>query len=228
MELALNDAIRQVRTRLDELSAEETDMMLSSADDRNLETTIEELMPEAIKSVHLSAPLSLLRGKTIDNGEHLLDAIIVKQDESDSSVLVIDFRGTSEEILRLISANIMNNKVTVFEAYSEDSIWGKMQQNKYLRGTPAHPFLIETSESKGYSPVYRYYSLPTKDTLEDIAYKLTYFPAPEKSPDNKKYFISDKLYLSVVNYLTGLVLQTYEKTELAQIYFTRATDAMQQ
>lgn len=227
MELALNDAIRQVRTRLDELSAEETDMMLSSADDRNLETTIEELMPEAIKSVHLSAPLSLLRGKTIDNSEHLLDAIIVKQDEADSSVLVIDFRGTSEEILRLISANIMNNKVTVFEAYSEDSIWGKMQQNKYLRGTPAHPFIIETSESEGYSPVYRYYSLPTKDAIADIAYKLTYFPAPEKSADNK-YFISDKLYLSVVNYLTGLVLQTYEKTELAQIYFTRATDAMQQ
>ena len=70
MELALNDAIRQVRARLDELSAEETDMMLSSADDRNLETTIEELMPEAIKSVHLSAPLSLLRGVTIDNKEH--------------------------------------------------------------------------------------------------------------------------------------------------------------
>lgn len=227
MELALNDAIRQVRTRLDELSAEETDMMLSSADDRNLETTIEELMPEAIKSVHLSAPLSLLRGITIDNKEHTLEGIVIKQDAADRSVLVLDFRGTSAEILRLISANIMNNKVTVFEAYSEDSILGKMQQNKYLRGTPTHPFIIETSESEGYSPVYRYYSLPTNNNLEDITYKLTYFPAPEKSADNK-YFISDKLYLSVVNYLTGLVLQTYEKTELAQIYFTRATDAMQQ
>ena len=62
MNLYISEAIAFVRARLDEMAQVDSDMVVDIVDDRNLNLTVENLLPEAIEDVHLAAPASLLEG----------------------------------------------------------------------------------------------------------------------------------------------------------------------
>lgn len=227
--IALADLIKQVRIRLDEEPAFPSDIMLvgGSVDDRNLDATIESLAVEAISSVHLIAPSFLLDGVLIDESGQSSGQPTVEVDGK--GVADIQFSTSNNvDILRLVYFQGGDSDVACYIAYPENSMWGKAQKNKYLRGSKEHPFLIEMKDSKMEAAHYKYY---TTKKGNDFDWKLCYFPKPKKeviTGTTYGFHISHKLELAVINYLTGLVLQTYEKNDAAQIYFTRAKDAMEQ
>lgn len=218
-----------VRARLDEIAAlpEASDMLGSADDSKNINALVEALLPEAVETVHLVAPAVLMEGIEIAYGE---------DDESpkptseviDEGVLDIDFSEmTDTAVLRLAYFKCDDSDVTLDTTFAENSPQGRLQLNKYLRGTPEHPIIIEMADSKDCLPHYKYYTttLPT----DDLKYILCYFPKQYGATEDTEgtttryyYNVSSKLYFQVLSQLTGLVLQTYGQAESAQAFFAKA------
>ena len=64
MKLYLSNAIEFVRSRMDELSYSNDDMIVPADDDRNFDNTVEKLLPEAAEYTYLAAPVSSVSPST--------------------------------------------------------------------------------------------------------------------------------------------------------------------
>jgi hypothetical protein len=202
MNLFVNaDAIPFVRARFDEIAADSSDNLASSApDDRNLDNTIGLLLPEAIASVHLEAPYHTMEGKDAES-----PTIIIK-----GKVAEITLPGA----LRLVSLKASDSSVTLTSVIPEASPEGRMQLNEYLRGTPDRPGLVLMQDSTKETPHLKYYS--TSGTLDQeqkdaATFDIKVFPVPSltEAEGDGYYFISSKLKNAVLNRLTGMVLEVY-------------------
>lgn len=213
MYLSVDSAINFVRTHLDEIVSTAPDMLGSGElDDRNLETTVSRLMEEAIVYVHLQCLPELLEGISIPSGSSP-EAVV------EGEVLDIDFSEKDIKILRLVSFKESSSKVLITSAVHEDSTSGKLQQNKYLRGTDKDPILVYQRDSKDLKPHYKYYT--TKQA--EPSFSMLYFPYPELDSNNG-YFISAKLMSATLNHLMGLVAQSYYLNEQANLYFAKVKE----
>lgn len=213
MYLSLTTAKEFVRSRIDELSQVESDMLIDNVDDRNLDFTVEKNLPEAITYVHLYAIPTKLEGKSLD--ESAFEDMSVSD-----GVIDINFKDKSIGVLRLVSFLSGDSSVVVTEAIDEDSPLGRMQLNKHIRGREDDPVLVLQHDSVDYQPHYRYYT-----TGEDEpTFKLIYFPVPSLETDG--YYVSSKLYEATLNYLTGMVMVNYSQPSVAEYFFTKANEYM--
>lgn len=212
MYLTLADTIRFVRSRLDELAANDSDMLTDIVDDRNLETTVKEHILEAITYVHLAAPVVLVEGKTITDKD--IDKYVSYDGE------VIDINWKDGDMLRLTGFKSKDSQIVLTSAVFEDSPYARMQLNRWVRGRADDPCLVYMSDSAERHPHFRYYTIADKDN--PLGFTMEYFPVPRE--ENGRYFISAPLELAVLNRVTGMVLQAYNQREQASVLFEKAKE----
>lgn len=144
--LTKENAIKAVRKNLDEQGWNPSEMYGVSEDNVELDRIIERTIPEAIDAVHLAAPASALEGA---------ESSFVEEAESDG---VLRFR-TGKPVLRFVSFRAADSDVAISEAVAENSPNGRMQLNKYVRGTSDNPVLVMQS---GTRDCFKYYTVGTR------------------------------------------------------------------
>ena len=214
MNLYISEAIEFVRARMDELSVLDSDMADEYQDDRNLDNTVETLLPEAVEEVHLAAPASLLEGFKFQQGSSEFSVSL------SNGVIDIDFRSPGQgadgfDVLRLVYFKCADG-ITTSAVFAEDSPEGRIQLNKYIQGQPDEPVLVRQADSEDYRPHYKYYT--TK--LDMPSFEISVFPVPVKRTDTTGgyFFVSAQLKTRALNRLTAKVLIAYGETQRAQAY----------
>ena len=216
--LTTSEAVAFVRARLDEIAFSASDMLVSNKDDRNLETTILSLLPEAIKTVHLAAPVSLLEGLTLS------DSDVTPELEGGYVVIPLEY-ATFDGLLRLVSFRDTVNGTgqNVTELTPEDSMLGRLQKNKYMRGTPENPVLVARNVPDAHRPELFYYG-PADVSFSFI---MEYIPLPVLKTAQVQqetvnyYLVAERVSDAILNLLTGMVLQAYREDEHAAVYIKK-------
>lgn len=215
--ITLKDAVTFVRASIDEL-AEPSDMLVDEIlDDRNLHLTVRHLLPEAFNEIVLTAPAHMLDGV---DGKNKCSTVVNNADGVMSITTSID------DFLRIASFKASNSDVVVIEAEDEGTPVGRMQLNKYVRGTYDAPVLVRM-HGQGDSPSFKYYSCIKKNDAWDTIAEFKYIQrAKELDGDDDSIQCPDRLKNAVLDYLVGIVLQTYNEADKAQLFIKRATDML--
>lgn len=193
-----------VRRSLDEMGVDAS-MELSGQDDTALGEIVSGCAPEAIRTVHLQAPAGLVEGNAVTPTVTL-----------DETVARLSF-GT-KRLLRIVRCKSADSAYTVDGVTLERSVLGRMQLDKYTRGTYDKPVLVLLSESVDFKPVLRYYSLRA-DTVTP-AFIVSAVPYPEDTAAS--WEISPPLKDAVFNYVTALTLLSLDRRDRAEELFKRA------
>lgn len=177
MKLTIGEAREFVRARLDELAAQESDMLLDVIDDRNLDNTIDSLLEDAITYIHLAAPASLMEGPIITESNFAAGELSVLNRVLDVDTALADIE---DDILRLISFQCGDSDIKLTSAFYEDSPEARMQLNKYIQGQPDSPALVRLDDSPNYKPHYKYYTtdMGAGGYGQALHFALRYFPRP--------------------------------------------------
>lgn len=218
MRLYLSDAIEFVRARMDELSFNNDDMISPADDDRNFDTTVEKLLPEAAEFVDRAAPASLLEPEKMI----YVSSVGASADGIESSELMEDGSikikiSLDSGFLRAVSFICSDSELYVTGTIAFDSPEARMQTNPYVRGTYDAPVLIERKEPG--KVILTYYSV--KDTADVPGFTLYKIDKPSYA-DDKSIFCPDSLGPAVLNRLTGMVLDTYRENQLAQTFYQKS------
>lgn len=235
--ITLEKALTFVRASIDEL-AQPSDMLVDEIlDDRNLHLTVRHLLPEAYNEIAMSAPATMLEG--IDCSEDCEVSV-------DNDGVMTIHPNSLDDFLRVASFRASHSDVVVTESVDEASPVGRMQLNKYVRGTHDAPVLVRI-HGKGDTPEFKYYSCIKKLAIDVIGpgiggtvvplgpgvsswdgiAEFTYVRrAYELTSDTDYIECPDQLVNAVLDYLVGLVLQTYNEADKAALFIKRATDML--
>lgn len=212
--ISTTKAVELVRLRLDELDPNGSVMFTDeNGDNRSLDKTIGDLLPEVIDEVSLAAPTELLEAKTVNNTH-------------DCSVTdgVLSFT-LDENFLRLVSFQAKDSPEKVSELIEESSPEARKQLNKTLRGTFDRPKLVKCLESQD-TPRFKYYSLspntqPSGAVLfEEVADM--YIIESQRCRGVDVYDVSKPLVPYVIDRLAGEVLSTFGEPDKAKYFFEKS------
>lgn len=196
--VTIDEAEKWVRSRIDELPADETEMAGVETDDRNLSAEVGEHILQAIDDVLMSAPAPLLEADaSVDSG-----AVV-----DDDGVIEISLPSDSG-FLRLVSFRCGSSPVVTSPVF-EDSPKGRMQLVKSVRGESDDPVLVLMADSESDAPHYKYYSAGSKDDGYELSYKKR---TEKKTDDNGQTYCDVPAMLKhlAMDRLTGLILRAYE------------------
>jgi len=193
-----------VRRSLDEMGVD-VSMELSGQDDTALGEIVSGCAPEAIRAVHLQAPVGLVEGGPFTPTVSL-----------DGSAARLSF-GT-KRLLRIVHCKSADSAYTVDGVTLEKSALGKMQFDKYTRGTYDKPVLVLLDESVDFKPVLRYYSLRADTTTPSFV--VSAVPYPDDTAAS--WEISPPLKDAVLNYATAMTLLSLDQRDRANELFRRA------
>lgn len=221
MKLYLSHAIEFVRSRMDELSYNNDDMIVPADDDRNFDNTVEKLLPEAAEFVYRAAPSRLLepQGEIAVSAPGTQNAGILSSElRQDGSIAVtIDLDGG---FLRMVSFKSDDSGIFVTEAVAFDSPKARMQENPYTRGTYDDPVVVERKTPRRL--VLAYYSVRDMGAAPGFRIGKIDKPSYAQDADGKSIFSPDFLTLAVLNRLTGMVLETYGSAQQAQAFYQKS------
>lgn len=213
--LEKDKAILLVRKNFDEQKINDSDMMdMDDLDSNEFEEILAKNLPEAINAVHAASPLNVLDGEKLSEDE--LESVQIMGD-------VLGF-GTKKEVLRLIAFKAADSPYVVTDPIPEYSAEGRMQLNPYTRGTSDRPRLVLLQgkvEDKLSS--FRYYSLESffenpAEAIERFEYLPTYYF--KEGVDS--YRVAENVIENIINYLTAMMLVTYNNIEKANYFFAKA------
>lgn len=223
MKLYLSDAIEFVRARMDELSFSNDDMISPADDDRNLDTTIGKLLPEAAELVVRAAPAHLLEPQSeivvsrVGDAEDGIESSELRPDGSIS--VAIDLDGG---FLRLVSFKASDSDVFITEPVAYNSPEARMQGNPYVSGTYDDPVLVERKTPRKYRLAY--WSVRDPEAVVGFTIQKIDKPSYEDDSDGKSIFCPDFLAPAVLNRLTGMVLETYGQVQQAQAFYKKSAN----
>ena len=214
--LSIATAKKLVRKNLDELEPNGSVMYQDEYNDnQSLDDIIARNLPEAINAVHKAAPVQLLQGENV--------TLIYTPLPPNTMGGVCEFTtdGSVGQIMRVVACRAADSVITLTDYTPEASVEGQKQNNPYIRGTYDRPVLVRCQSSPS---MWRYYSL--KDTTENTTGVIAVFQAIYQKEYNEttpasSYFISSLLQQNIIDYLTALVMETYND-QRAQGFFTRA------
>ena len=214
--LTKDEAILLVRKNLDEQRVNDSDMLdVDDLDSNEFEEVLEKNLPEAINSVHTAAPVTILDGETLDADE-ISGASI--------SAGVLSF-GTRQEMLRLIAFKASDSPYVVCDPVPEYSAEGRMQLNPYTRGTSDRPRLVLLQgKVEDYLSSFKYYSIEHSFAAPEQAIeRFEYIPMYHYKKDGPdSYRVAENVIENVINYLTAIMLATYNSSDKAAYFFTKA------
>jgi hypothetical protein len=221
MNVYLQDAIEFVRARMDELSFSNDDMILPADDDRNLDRTVETLLPEAAEFIVRAAPAELLEPQgeiEVDMVGDDVDGIESSEMGADGSIHVtIDLDGG---FLRLVSFKATDSDVFLTVPAPFNGAVARMQSNPYTRGTYDNPVLVERKTPRKLHLAY--YSVRDTEAVPGFTIGKIDKPSYVEGGDGKSIFCPDFLVPAVLNRLTGMVLETYKESQHAQAFYQKS------
>ena len=211
--MLLSNAISFVRARLDEIAFNNDDMILAAQDDRNLDTTIERLLPEAVEVVLLSAPEGLLQPQyEVDTTVSPLP-VFVERIASDSTAQTIEVELSAQaRFIRLVYFKAGDSDVYLTKAAPYDSPLARQQANPYTKGTPDLPALIQRN-LLGWKVLFTYYG------TESSQAKMGFISKAELQ--NNELFCPVGLENAALNELTAKVLEAYND-QRSQLFHQKA------
>ena len=212
--LGKSEAVMFVRKNLDEQLQNDSDMIdVDDIDSNEFENLVAQNLPEAINAVHSYMPLPLL------DGEHLTpEELATAQCEEG----VISF-ATHTAILRLVAFKATGCAYTVTEPVAEYSAEGRMQLNPYARGTHDRPRLVMLQgKDKDKGTEFRFYSCDTTSPGAGAIERFEYIPRYRYSDTVSTYNVADNVIENVIDYLTGMMLVTYNNNDKANYFFAKA------
>lgn len=224
--LSLDKAHSYILQVLDELKNAEDVAMLAEVDNLDTRKMAEAFLIEAMLKAHKDAPSYLLDGVVGEEKPRTWQEGTPAPNDEDYDYAVT-FNGTTAKIVmlkksaRLASIKASDSPVVVADYASEDSPIGRMQNDKYVRGTYDDPrLIIKKNWTNTRQPEYQYYSV--KDNTATFA--LEYIPYPESTSDLQ---ISDKLEYAVLNLLASMVLDALSLSDKAAIYKNKYVEYLQ-
>lgn len=220
--LTLSKSISFVRARLDEIAFNQDDMILAAQDDRNLDTTIEQLLPDAAEVVFLSVPVQALEPEvefnsataTAEDYERGVNRINYVTGENHVDV---ELDGIAK-FLRLVYFSASDSLIVVTTAAPFNSPVARQQSNMYVRGTYDAPVLVQRNLADG-GVLFSYYG------TEEAPISFGYISKPAYKTDGQlgKYIFCPRAVESnVLNLLTGKVLETYGDNR-SELFYKKAT-----
>lgn len=222
--LSTATAISLVRKNLDEAGLNESVMYTDENNDNlSLDDIVRKNLPEAINAVHKYAPVSLLEGEGYQfkstGSRPAGETISVTSDG------VLTFSpSTDSNFLRLVAFQAVDSPIVVTDAISEASPEGRKQLNKYIRGRYDRPRLVRL-QGKTTPPQFRYYSLKGETaafgTPATAVASFVFIREQFYSASATEYRISRLLRQNIIDWLTGMVMETYSN-QSAQSFYERA------
>lgn len=207
--LSLDKAHLYVVQALDELKSLEGDTMLGT-DELDTKKLVDGYIIEAVLKSHKDAPSYLLDGKA--------EPAFTAEIQDDFSVNIV----MNQESARLVSLIASDSLVMVTNYAPEESPIGRMQNNKYVRGTYDDPRLIVKKVwANDRKPEYIYYSVLDKDST----FTLEYIPYPKV--EKGSISISDKMEYAVLNLLVSMVLDALSLHDKATLYKNKYQEYLQ-
>lgn len=212
--ISINELSEAVRTNLDELKFNES--MMVGGDDLELDRLIGNVAGVCADEVHTSAPSHLLDGVDV-----LLDDNTVTVDEKDNRVLIL----CPQDIVRLVAFRATDSDMTVASVVPEDSPAGRMQKDRFVRGTYDDPVMVAVQGATGINTQLKYYSLKDPVTGAPAA-KVDVFKVIYRQIGGAGYVeISDNVISNYYDLVTSRVLSILGETTKAQEFLARASFA---
>lgn len=207
--LGIDKAHTYVLQVLDELKGLEGMLETDELDTMKL---VKGFIVQAIVKAHKDAPAYLVDGNIATQGE---DFTVTVTDGVANIVML-------QESARLASLKASDSPVVVSDYATEDSPIGRMQNNRYVRGTWDDPrLIIKRAWADMRRPEYLYYSV--KD--DKATFTLEYVPYPLE--DSEEFEIADKLEYAVLNLLAAMVLNALSYADKANIYMAKYQEYLQ-
>ena len=196
--LSIDEIVRKVRTKYDEISLNDSDMV-GSSDDSDFNSVIRSCIPDAYRFVVNSADLSMLEGKILS-----VETLNIDDD------LVVHVP-IPDDFLRGISFRLSSWKSSASEIITEDTPEYRMQSDPYACGTYQHPIAAIVHTAKG-----RELELYKAKTSADTLMSFMYMPSWDGS--NESLDIPDQLADAFIYYVAGLTATTFRE-DIANDFF---------
>lgn len=148
--LTVAQACEWVRSRMDELAQDSSDMLGDAVDDRNLALTVRHHLMEAIESVELAAPVSMIEADVYATQDDV-DGLSVRDGVVEFGISITDF-------MRLVAFQAGDSDYVITLPIFEDTPKGRMQLNRFTRGVPDDPCLVALATSDRNCQRFRYYT----------------------------------------------------------------------
>ncbi len=236
-DILLSEAVDVVRRNIDEASADAAAMFWETTDTTALNSTIKGMLAQAINDVCAIAPAYMMQGITKDHED------ITYSDDTPTADGVVEF-AIDGRVARIVALKAYLSDIVLTGSVDESSPEGRMQLNKYTRGTYDDPCLVRMQVSnrrddpgasvKTFS-TYRYYTLKENGIYDDgyIEY-LSYYPIAEQSDDcaiwdssKESFQVPDLLKETILKHITGLVLTIYGETDKARFYLQNISNTQE-
>lgn len=220
--LSTREVIGLVKANFDELEQNSSDMAeLEDVDDAMFGETIVRILPDAINTVHASAPVQLLDGMEL--GDSGVDGATIED-----GVLTIKV-GRPHPFLRLVAFKSAEERSPIVcETVPEYSAAGRMQLNPYSRGTIESPRLVlSQGKAEDGSTVLKYYSLGEEfevagDAIDRFEY-IERYEYGERASADSFYDVAESVVANVIDQVTGMLLAIYGASEKASYFLGRAS-----
>lgn len=174
-----------VRLKIDEIGANDSDMIGADKDDAELTSIIKAVIPDALRLVLLGADVSMLEGTNDNTSLSVSDSLVA------SKKLPDDF-------LRFLSARLSSWSSAVHEVISEDSAEYRQQSDTYACGTPERPVAALVRRSDG-----RYIEMFKAKSKSDTLNHFVYIKQPSSADS---YDVPAQLSEALTWYAAGLTL----------------------
>lgn len=189
--LSISEIIDKVRVKLDEIAANESEMVVTEEDNSNLNKVIESCVADAYRFVSLNANPGMLEGKHEEGSTLNIDGSLVGR-----VAIPSDF-------LRLINIRLSSWISACSTVVLEDSPEYRMQSNKWVCGNPQKPVVALTHTPSG--RVLELYKASTdKDTLKAF----TYVPIWNGSGNVE---LAEQVVDAFIYYVAGLTMVTFRE-----------------
>lgn len=200
--MRLDELKLRVRTKMDELGANDSDMMDIEKDNKELDTMIELSAVDALSYLLMRAPLGAIKGESLRNSQGEIDTT--------NMVCRVDL---PTDFLRLKSVRLSSWKHAVSTLISDDSPIYLMQHDEYACGTPERPIAFVVDSSDGLK--IELYKAESSTDLVDLRYiarpAITESILGDKSME-VPYLLEDALVYMVAS----LVLKSYKEFDLSE------------
>lgn len=219
--LGIDKAHTYILQVLDELKGLEGMLETDELDTMKL---VKGFIAEAIVKAHKDAPAYLIDGSEAKQKPY--DEKEISENETyDFRVTVADGVANIvmlQESARLASLKASDSPVVVSDYATEDSPIGRMQNNRYVRGTWDDPrLIIKRNWEDTRKPEYLYYSVKG----DKPTFTLEYVPYPQEA--SASFYVADKLEYAVLNLLASMVLNALSYADKAAIYLAKYQEYLQ-
>lgn len=191
LSISADTIVTEVRLRLDEIGANDSEMIDVDKDDSELDSIIKAVIPDAYRLVMLGADESMLEGK------ESTETCTIDASTGIASVKVPD------NFLRLVSVRMKSWYSAASDVILENSSEYRQQSDPYACATYEHPVAaivhkVENGKSQRYIELYKPKDMT--DTLSHFVY------IPTHDSDSDEYDVPSQLREAVIWYVAALSL----------------------